>query len=53
MHAPESPAEARPNGDGTTTANPLSTRCSASARTSGVMPGISGMSTTPGPLPFS
>ena len=42
-----------PNGEGTATVNPRSTRCCASPRTSGVRPGTSGMSTTPGPLPFS
>jgi hypothetical protein len=42
-----------PNGDGTTTVKPWETRWSARPSTSGVMPGISGTSTTPGPAPFS
>ena len=40
-----------PNIDGIATVMPRSTQASANATTSGVMPGISAITTTPGPLP--
>src|SRR4051794_18624544 len=41
-----------PNSDGITTGKPASTTSSANACTDGVMPGISWMTTTPGPVPL-
>ena len=41
-----------PNRCGSTTLNPASTTRSANARTFGVMPGISAMTTTAGPVPL-
>ena len=41
-----------PNRCGITTVNPAATTSSANAITSGVMPGISWITTTPGPVPF-
>jgi len=40
-----------PNSDGIATVNPASTSRRANAATFGVMPGISLMTTTPGPAP--
>ena len=42
----------RPNSDGSTTLNPRATTSSANAITAGVMPGISWITITPGPLPL-
>ena len=42
-----------PNSDGAATVKPLSTRWLPSASTCGVSPGISGISTTPGPVPLA
>src|SRR5215210_4481803 len=41
-----------PNKDGTATVNPAATSRSPNPTTSGVMPGASGSSTTPGPEPL-
>jgi hypothetical protein len=40
-----------PNSEGTATVNPAATRWFARPITCGVRPGISGRSTTPGPMP--
>ena len=45
-------APGRPNSTGITTVKPVATTSSANATTSGVMPGISWMTMTPGPVPL-
>ena len=45
-------APARPNSDGITTVKPRATTSSANSSTAGVMPGISWITITPGPLPL-
>lgn len=46
------PAPGRPNSDGMTTVKPRVTTSSANSSTAGVMPGISWITITPGPLPL-